>query len=72
MARVLTGIQTSGRQHLGNVLGAIKPAIDLANKKDNDAFLFIADLHSLTSVKGKRHSKRKSNGYRSSLDGLWS
>lgn len=53
MARILTGIQTSGRQHLGNVLGAIKPAIDLANKKDNDAFLFIADLHSLTSVKEK-------------------
>jgi tryptophanyl-tRNA synthetase len=57
MARILTGIQTSGRQHLGNVLGAIKPAIDLANKKDNDAFLFIADLHSLTSVKEKEIRK---------------
>ena len=51
MARILTGIQSSGRQHLGNVLGAIKPAIALANDPRNDAFLFIADLHSLTTVK---------------------
>ncbi len=51
MARILTGIQSSGRQHLGNILGAIKPAIALANDPQNDAFLFIADLHSLTSVK---------------------
>ena len=57
MARVLTGIQTTGRQHLGNVLGAIKPAIALANEKDNDAFLFIADLHSLTSIKEKEVRK---------------
>ncbi|CAI8290884.1 MAG: Tryptophan--tRNA ligase [Owenweeksia sp. TMED14] len=53
MARILTGIQSSGRQHLGNVLGAIKPAIKLANDDKNDAFLFIADLHSLTSIKDK-------------------
>ncbi|HAB31163.1 MAG TPA: tryptophan--tRNA ligase [Cryomorphaceae bacterium] len=51
MARILTGIQSSGRQHLGNILGAIKPAIALANDPSNDAYLFIADLHSLTSVK---------------------
>ena len=51
MARILTGIQSSGRQHLGNVLGAILPAIELANDPKNDAFLFIADLHSLTTVK---------------------
>lgn len=36
--------------HLGNLLGAILPAIELANHPANDAFLFIADLHSLTSV----------------------
>ncbi len=51
MARVLTGIQSSGRQHLGNILGAIRPAMELANDSTNDAFLFIADLHSLTSIK---------------------
>jgi len=59
MGRVLTGIQTSGRQHLGNILGAIKPAISLANDQKNDAYLFIADLHSLTSIKDK--AKRKEN-----------
>ena len=49
--RILTGIQSSGRQHLGNLLGAILPAIKLANEGTNDSFLFIADLHSLTTVK---------------------
>jgi tryptophanyl-tRNA synthetase len=51
MARVLTGIQSSGRQHLGNILGAICPAIQLANDPKNEAYLFIADLHSLTTIK---------------------
>jgi len=51
MARILTGIQSSGRQHLGNILGAIKPAIAMSAKPENDSFLFIADLHALTSVK---------------------
>ena len=41
MARILTGIQSSGRQHLGNVLGAIKPAIALANDPRNDAFYLL-------------------------------
>ena len=51
MARILTGIQSSGRQHLGNVLGAILPAIELARDPSNESYLFIADLHSLTTVK---------------------
>ncbi len=51
MARVLTGIQSSGRQHLGNILGAIRPAIELAHDPKNEAFLFIADMHSLTTIK---------------------
>lgn len=51
MARVLTGIQSSGRQHLGNILGAIRPAIEMSKDAKNEAFLFIADLHSLTTVK---------------------
>jgi len=55
--RILTGIQSSGRQHLGNVLGAIKPAIKLANDPKNDSFLFIADLHSLTTVKDPEDRK---------------
>lgn len=51
MARILTGIQSSGRPHLGNILGAIIPAIELSQKEGNDSFFFIADLHSLTSIK---------------------
>ena len=51
MARVLTGIQSTGTPHLGNILGAIKPAIALANQSSNESFLFIADLHSLTQIK---------------------
>ncbi|MFN8348498.1 MAG: tryptophan--tRNA ligase [Spirosomataceae bacterium] len=51
MSRILTGIQSSGKPHLGNILGAILPAIQLSEQSGNESFLFIADLHSLTSVK---------------------
>jgi tryptophanyl-tRNA synthetase len=51
MARILTGIQSSGRPHLGNLLGAIIPAIQLSQQPGNESFFFIADLHSLTSIK---------------------
>ncbi|MBN3519385.1 tryptophan--tRNA ligase [Algoriphagus lutimaris] len=51
MARVLTGIQSSGRPHLGNILGAIVPAIELIKQNKEESFIFIADLHSLTSSK---------------------
>lgn len=51
MARILTGIQSSGKPHLGNLLGAIIPAIELSQKPGNESFFFIADLHSLTSIK---------------------
>jgi tryptophanyl-tRNA synthetase len=51
MARVLTGIQSSGKPHLGNILGAIVPAIELTKKDNNESFIFIADFHSLTSIK---------------------
>ena len=50
MARVLTGVQSTGVPHLGNILGAMLPAIQMSNQKENEAFLFIADLHSLTTV----------------------
>lgn len=51
MARILTGIQSTGTPHLGNLLGAILPAIEMSNDAANDSFLFIADLHSLTQIK---------------------
>jgi len=51
MARILTGIQSTGTPHLGNILGAIMPAIKMAQDNRNEAYLFIADLHSLTQIK---------------------
>ena len=51
MARILTGVQSTGTPHLGNILGAILPAIKMSNDSKNDSFLFIADLHSLTQIK---------------------
>ncbi len=51
MARILTGIQSTGRPHLGNILGAIKPGIELSTNPKNEALFFIADLHSLTTIK---------------------
>jgi tryptophanyl-tRNA synthetase len=57
MSRILTGIQSTGRQHLGNVLGAIKPLIKLSNQPENEAFAFVADFHSLTAVRNAAELK---------------
>jgi len=51
MSRILTGIQSTGVPHLGNILGAIVPAIEMAKDDKNESFLFIADLHSITQIK---------------------
>ncbi len=51
MSRILTGVQSTGVPHLGNILGAILPAIELSNDPQHEAFLFIANLHSLTQIK---------------------
>lgn len=59
MARILTGIQSSGKPHLGNLLGAILPAIELSKDQKNESFFFIADLHSLTTIKDA--TERKNN-----------
>ena len=60
MARILTGIQSTGTPHLGNLLGAILPAIEMANQSKNDSFLFIADLHALTQIKDSSQTKKNS------------
>ena len=57
MARILTGIQSTGRPHLGNILGAIIPAIELSKKVINDSFFFIADLHSFTTIRDAEQLK---------------
>ncbi len=51
MARVLTGIQSTGTPHLGNLLGAIVPAIELSKDEINESLFFIADLHSFTTIR---------------------
>ncbi|SFI85392.1 tryptophanyl-tRNA synthetase [Kaistella treverensis] len=58
MSRILTGIQATGTPHLGNLLGAIIPAIELSKKEENESFLFIANLHSLTQIKDAAELKR--------------
>ncbi len=58
MARILTGIQSTGTPHLGNILGAIMPAIEMASDPKNESFLFIADLHSLTQIKNAEELRR--------------
>ena len=57
MTRILTGIQSSGKPHLGNILGAIKPAIELSKNSKNDSLFFIADLHSLINIKDSKIRK---------------
>ncbi|BAV94935.1 tryptophan--tRNA ligase [Ichthyobacterium seriolicida] len=51
MTRILTGIQSTGVPHLGNILGAIRPSIELSKEKNIESFFFIADMHSLTTIK---------------------
>lgn len=51
VTRYLTGVQSSGRPHLGNILGAIQPALALGQQPGKEAYFFIADLHSLTTIK---------------------
>lgn len=58
MPRILTGIQSTGTPHLGNLLGAILPAIDMASQSQNDSYLFIADMHSLTQIKDPSELKQ--------------
>ncbi|WP_457610993.1 tryptophan--tRNA ligase, partial [Lutibacter sp.] len=61
MSRILTGVQSTGTPHLGNLLGAIIPAIKMANDPQNESFLFIADMHSLTQI--KNGSELRENTY---------
>lgn len=58
MSRILTGIQATGTPHLGNLLGAIIPAIELSKQSENESFLFIANMHSLTQIKNAEELKK--------------
>lgn len=54
MSRILTGVQSTGTPHLGNLIGAVIPAIEMSKKENSESFLFIADLHSLTQIKNEK------------------
>jgi tryptophanyl-tRNA synthetase len=58
MIRVLTGIQSTGMPHLGNVLGAMIPAIEMSKNPDKQAFLFIADLHAFTTIRNPEELRK--------------
>lgn len=51
MSIILTGIQSTGIPHIGNVLGVMLPIIEIVNNSLESVFILIADLHSLTSLK---------------------
>jgi tryptophanyl-tRNA synthetase len=58
MSRILTGVQSTGTPHLGNLLGAIIPAIEMSKNAEGESFLFIADMHSLTQIKDAKTLKQ--------------
>ena len=58
MSRILTGVQSTGTPHLGNLLGAIIPAIEMSKNSKEESFLFIADMHSLTQIKDAKELKQ--------------
>ena len=58
MSRILTGVQSTGTPHLGNLLGAIIPAIEMSKNAEGESFLFIADMHSLTQIKNANTLKQ--------------
>ena len=58
MTRVLTGITTSGTPHLGNYVGAVRPAIAASRAADVESFYFLADLHSLVKVQDAARVQR--------------
>ncbi len=58
MTRVLTGITTSGTPHLGNYVGAVRPAIAASQASDAESFYFLADLHSLIKSQDPARTQR--------------
>jgi len=62
MKRILTGIQSTGIPHLGNILGALEPIIEMSKDPENLTFGFIADFHSLTTIKDSEQLKENTLG----------
>ncbi|MGZ3862772.1 MAG: tryptophan--tRNA ligase [Bacteroidia bacterium] len=62
MSRILTGIQSTNIPHLGNILGAMLPAIEMSKDPENESLFFIADMHSLTTVKDANFRRNSTLG----------
>jgi len=62
MKRALSGIQPSGQLHLGNYFGAIRQFLELQH--DHEAIFFIADYHSMTSLRDGEERRRLTLGSR--------
>ncbi len=65
--RVLTGITTTGIPHLGNYVGAIRPAIEASRDPSNESFYFLADLHALI----KCHEPKRVDESRRAIAATW-
>lgn len=59
---VLTGIKPTGQIHLGNYIGAIKPALELAKMPEHQTAYFVADYHGLTKIHSPKEFRELSNG----------
>jgi tryptophanyl-tRNA synthetase len=69
--RILTGIKPTGSPHIGNYLGAIRPALQLAQLPDTQAMYFIADYHALTSVHPPEHSAEEMDRQTRDVASTW-
>ena len=58
LVRILTGITTSGTPHLGNYVGAIRPAVAASRAPNTESFYFLADLHSLIKAQDPARTQR--------------
>jgi tryptophanyl-tRNA synthetase len=71
LKRILTGVQSTGVPHMGNILGAILPAINFSKQKEIESYLFIADFHSLTQIKDSKTLKENTLYTAGSLVSFW-
>jgi len=66
--RVLSGVQPSGKLHIGNYFGAIRQFVALQNQPGNEGFYFVADLHAMTTIKDG--AELRDNSFRVAADYL--
>jgi tryptophanyl-tRNA synthetase len=55
---LLSGVKPTGRPHMGNYFGAMKPMVDLASSGEYQAYIFIADIHALNFIQNKEEMQK--------------